>query len=76
MARELVGSLDESYNVQLDAAVATVPTITEIGMAALLPLDNRSLAIVPGKKGKLALQVDDVLLQGIRPVNYPLQFFQ
>jgi PglZ domain len=35
MAHELVQTLTEDYNLTLQPSVATVPTITEIGMAAL-----------------------------------------
>jgi hypothetical protein len=37
MARELCGVLADDFEVSLQAAIGTVPTITEIGMAALLP---------------------------------------
>jgi len=37
MAWELSQTLREDYNLEIQAAIATVPTITEIGMAALLP---------------------------------------
>ena len=37
MARELIEVLKEDFDLSLQPAIATMPTITEIGMASLLP---------------------------------------
>lgn len=62
MARELAHGLEETFDVSLAAAIASVPTITEIGMASLMPevVDG---AVIPGAAGKLALRVGDTLLR-------------
>jgi hypothetical protein len=62
MGRELAHTLAESFTVTLEAAVATVPTITEIGMAALLPHPTPP-AIVPAGSGKLALQAGNTIIK-------------
>ncbi|MEW6211430.1 MAG: PglZ domain-containing protein [Acidobacteriota bacterium] len=46
MARELVESLQSEFDAQLQAALACVPTITEIGMAALLPVAQHAIRLV------------------------------
>lgn len=58
MARDLARGLEASFEVTLDAAIASVPTITEIGMASLMPAVADGV-IVPGGPGKLALRVGD-----------------
>jgi len=44
--RELASLLKEGFEVDLYAALAAVPTITEIGMAALLPSAHSAAKIV------------------------------
>jgi hypothetical protein len=56
MARELLGTLDDKYVVQLVPVLATAPTITEIGMASLLPGAEAGLSLVPAS-GKLGVMV-------------------
>ena len=57
MARELVEVLKEDFDLSLQPSIATVPTITEIGMASLLPKANQSTKVVSVGNGKLALEV-------------------
>jgi hypothetical protein len=57
MARELVESLTPEFEVEFQPAVASVPTITEIGMAALLPTDQQPVCLVSVGGGKLALDI-------------------
>jgi hypothetical protein len=57
MARELSRLLKDDFNLNLQPAVGTVPTITEIGMAALLPRAHQSAKVVGVGGGKLALEV-------------------
>lgn len=61
-ARELASGLAADFSVELEPAVAAVPTITEIGMAAFLPRAEESAAIVPLDKGKVALSIDGSVL--------------
>lgn len=58
MGRELAESLKENFEVKCEPAVAAVPTITEIGMAALLPGNEKHVVASPAREGKLALRVD------------------
>lgn len=62
MARELAQTLSIDANPELETALGTVPTITEIGMAALLP-GARNAKIVSAAEGKLALEIDGVLVK-------------
>ncbi len=63
MARELCGVLADDFEVALQAAIGTAPTITEIGMAALLPGAHESARVVSVGGGKLALEIDGVVLK-------------
>ncbi len=56
MAKELVDSLSESSQASLLPALATAPTITETGMAGLLPGAEFGLELVEFN-GKLAVEV-------------------
>ena len=67
MARELAAAIaNEASDVVLEAALGAVPTITEIGMAALMPgAGAPSTALVPGKaEGKIALEIGGTPLRG------------
>ena len=66
MARELAGELAGEYEVSLSSAIATVPTITEIGMAALMPGAENGAQVALTANGKLALKVGDALLKDRR----------
>jgi hypothetical protein len=56
MARELLALLEPAWSSDLVVALATPPTITEVGMAALLPGADRGLSLVEAA-GKLATVV-------------------
>lgn len=57
MARELGRLLTDDFDLAIRPAIGTVPTITEIGMAALLPKANEAVKIVGVGGGKLALEI-------------------
>lgn len=57
MARELATLLAEDWQAELIPALATPPTVTEIGMAALLPGAEHGLAVVAAENGGLAAVV-------------------
>jgi hypothetical protein len=63
MARELAGAVEADFTVELQAAVGTAPTVTEIGMAALLPGAQGALAIIPAGEGALALRIGDTVIK-------------
>lgn len=62
MGKELAKVLSDNYKVELDPAMASVPTITEIGMASLLP-DIYDAQLVESEKGKIALKIKDKVLK-------------
>ena len=62
MARELFSELKGEHEVDLSVAVGTVPTITEIGMAALMPGAESGARVVSVSKGKLGLEVGGTVL--------------
>ena len=57
MARELCRLLKDDFKLEIQPAIGTMPTITEIGMAALLPKANESAKVVAVGGGKLALEI-------------------
>jgi hypothetical protein len=57
MARELTRLLADDFELELRAAIGTLPTITETGMAALLPGAHESAKVVSVGGGKLALEI-------------------
>jgi PglZ domain len=63
MARELVEVLKEDFDLRLQPAIATMPTITEIGMASLLPKANQSTKVVSVGNGKLALEIAGTIVK-------------
>ena len=46
MARELCRLLKDDFKLELSSAIATMPTITEIDMASLLPKAHESSKVV------------------------------
>ena len=61
MGVDLVHQIDAALDVDVIAAVAALPSITQVGMAALLPGASASFSVVE-EKGKLAVRVgDDVM---------------
>lgn len=63
MCRELSRLLREDFEVDLQPAIAAVPTVTEIGMAALLPGVQGVAKIVTTGNGKLALEIDGAVIK-------------
>lgn len=57
MARELCRLLKDDFELTLQPAIGTPPTITEIGMAALLPKAYEAAKVVSVGGGKLALEI-------------------
>ncbi|RRR67234.1 MAG: PglZ domain-containing protein [Candidatus Viridilinea halotolerans] len=65
MARELSAGFGDEFSAQLTVAFGTLPSITPIGMAALLPGVERG-TIVQTRDGKLAWQVGSTQLKDRR----------
>lgn len=63
MARDLARTLEGEYEVGLSPALGTVPTITEIGMAALMPGAESGARVVEVSDGKLGLEVGGTVLR-------------
>ena len=57
MARELCRLLKDDFRLEIQPAIGTMPTITEIGMASLLPKAHEAAKVVGVGGGKLALEV-------------------
>jgi hypothetical protein len=64
MARELCAQFPEDWKAELQSAVATPPTITEVGMAGLMPGAEKGLAIGPAGSSKLGVTVLGNFLKG------------
>lgn len=62
MARELMLAKRQQFHITLTPALASVPTITPIGMASLLPGADRDAQIVALPSGGLALQIGSEIL--------------
>ena len=65
MGVDLVEQLAGALELRLQPAVAVLPSITAMGMAALLPGASSSFSVVE-HKGKLASQIGDAVLPAIR----------
>ena len=63
MARELCRLLKGDFELKIEPAIGMVPTITEIGMASLLPKAYESAKVVGVGGGKLALEIDGKLIK-------------
>ncbi len=63
MACELAQTLSAEFDLEIQAAIGTVPTITEIGMAALLPGAQESVTVVSLGESKLALEINGTMLK-------------
>ncbi len=63
MARELADVLKADFDLTIRPALGTAPTITEIGMAALLPRADQGARIVPVGNGKLALELAGTVIK-------------
>jgi hypothetical protein len=63
MARDLAQALESDYEVVVSPALGTVPTITEIGMAALMPGAESGAKVVEVSDGKLGLEVGGTVLR-------------
>jgi PglZ domain len=63
MARELCRLLKDDFELEIQPAIGTIPTITEIGMAALLPNAQGAVKVVAAGGGKLALEVGGKIIK-------------
>src|SRR5262249_55200849 len=63
MARELIRLLTDDFKLEIEPAIAEIPTITEIGMAARFPKANGPTNVVAAGGGKLALEIDGKVIK-------------
>ncbi len=63
MARELSRLLKDDFTLTVQPAIAAIPTITEIGMASLLPKAGESAKVVAVGGGKLGLEIDGKVIR-------------
>ena len=63
MARELCRLLKDDFDLAIEPALGMIPTITEVGMAALLPKANESAKVVGAGGGKLALEIEGKIIK-------------
>ena len=57
------GVLKDDFDLTLQPALGTLPTITEIGMAALLPRADQSAKVVAVGGGKLGLEIGGTVIK-------------
>jgi hypothetical protein len=62
MGKELVDGLGEGYQIRLLPVIAQPPTITEVGMAALLPGAEQGMELVQAGAGKVAIKLGNRVL--------------
>ena len=63
MGRELVDGLGDDFEVKLLPRIAQLPTITEVGMSALLPGADKGAELVEVGAGKVGLKIGEVALK-------------
>jgi hypothetical protein len=64
MGTELAQLLEDAEELRLVPATAALPSITHVGMAALLPGASSSFSVVE-HKGRLASKIDDTIMPGL-----------
>ncbi|MEI6309423.1 MAG: PglZ domain-containing protein, partial [bacterium] len=75
LARELADSLEKGYDVKLEPAMAMIPTVTEVGMAALLPGNAKEVVLLG--EDKLGVKIDGTVIAnrparlGFLQTNFP-----
>lgn len=63
MAMDLFEQIQTEWECRIYPAIATPPTITEVGMAALMPGSERGLSFSPAGAGKIGVLVSDTILK-------------
>jgi len=64
MALDLFEQIQSDWECQIIPALATPPTITEVGMAALMPEAEKGISISPSGPGKLGVSISKTMLKG------------
>jgi hypothetical protein len=63
MAQELARGLAAGFDLKLEPALASMPTITEVGMASLLPLGGDDVVLELGGRERLTVKIGAVQLR-------------
>lgn len=63
MGRELVEGLEDTLEVEILASLAQLPTITEVGMSALMPDAGNGMELVDVGSGRVGIKIRGVLLK-------------
>jgi len=63
MGRELLDGLSEEFEVTIEVSIAQLPSITPVGMAALMPGVEKGLELVEMPGGKIAITVGSETLK-------------
>lgn len=64
MGQELLEGLGDGLDIALRPAIGQLPTITEVGMAALMPAADGGMELVDVRAGRVGIAVGDTLLKG------------
>ncbi len=77
MGQEFIKGLEDEFEIKIEPAIAQPPTITEIGMAALMPGAERGMRLVNPGPGKIGISIGDHLLKDrASRIKYFHSFFQ
>lgn len=63
MARELIAGLDAEFDISVRPAIARLPSITEVGMAALVPGAERGMDLLDAGDGHVAVKIGATVLE-------------
>jgi hypothetical protein len=63
MGEELVDGLQDEFEVFLEPGIAQTPTITTVGMAALMPEAENGMELLSTQGGKLAVQIGSTVIK-------------
>lgn len=62
MARELTSIMGDNFSINLYPAIASIPAVTEVGMASLMPKMEVGAKLGVDKSGKLGLDINGKIL--------------
>jgi len=62
-AREVAQALGDEYSITLECVLGAVPSITEVGMASLMPRAESGMELVAAAERSLGVRVDGTLLK-------------
>ena len=63
MGQELLEGLGDGFDSALRPAIGQLPTITEVGMAALMPKADAGMELVDVGAGRVGIEIGDTLLK-------------